>query len=476
MRMKLLLAISFSIMLLLGNVGLNNANAAVAQTSISLDMPVEKAFPVTQGETITFTGQLIKASTLAGIPNATVNIVQQVSFGESRLLASGETDADGFYAIPWIVDVELVAGQPGGGFGAENTQGRENRFQVVVVAKFDGDDQHTHSVSNAQSFEVRLNSLTIKVEKKTSYLAYESVIVTIMITDINGLLVDPDKITSRFDNRAVTLLNESIGMYVFSVASLSPGPHQLQVLVEKSGHTSDDELITLEAGKRKTSVSIATDKSSYQLGDTVSITASLIDQSSNQVVTDRVVTGALTSPNLAVKQLTFVNGKASYTLAKTDVAGTWTVSAGFAGDKSYFSSATQVTFAVTKTAVVTPSPPKERAEEKVSLSRITFVDQTGDRLRDVTVGQQIMIQAKVTSNFETTEEITYISQVKDAEGITVALSWITGTIASGQEFELAVSWIPDALGDYTAEVFVWKSIKDPEILSFEIKKSTITVA
>lgn len=469
---RLLLAVCFSVVLLLGSTGLSNVKAA-AQTSISLDMPVEKSFPVTQGDSIVFTGQLIRASTLAGIPNAQVNIVQQVSFGQSKVLASGETDEEGSYAIPWIVDVESVAGKTGGSFGTETTQGRENRYQVVVVARFEGDEQYTHSVSTAQSFEVRLNELAITVDKQSTYLAFEDAIVTILVTDIDGLLVDPDTITSRFDGNPVTLIQQDIGIYVFSVASLSPGSHQLQILVQKRGYTSDDELITLDVLKRKTSISIAADKSSYKLGETVNIHASLIDQSTNEVVTDRVVTGALAAPNLAVKQLTFIEGKASYTLSKSDVAGTWTVSASFPGDLSYFSSAAQTTFTVTKEVAVTPTPTP--VAEKVKLSRVTLVDQTGDRLRDITVGQQVMIQAKITSKLQATEQIAYISQVKDSEGITVALSWITGTLAPGQALELAVSWIPEASGEYTAEVFVWKSIKEPEPLA-DVKTSTITVA
>ena len=472
---KLLFAISLSMMLLLGSTGLNNANAAVF-TSISMDMPVEKSFPVTQGETITFTGQLIRGNTLAGIPDATVNIVQQVAFGQSKVLESGVTDADGFYAIPWVVDVVEVAGQEGGAFGTENTQGRENRFQVSVVARFDGDDTYAQSVSNSQSFEVRLNALTITVEKKTSYLAFEDVTVKVLVNDANGLPIDPDKITSMFDGNAITLLKESDGVYAFSASTLTPGSHLLQVAVHKRGFTSDDELITFDAMKRKTSVSLSTDKSSYQLGETVTINASLIDKSTNDLVTQREVTGALTSPNIVVRQLSFIGSKATYELHKTDQAGTWTVSVGFAGDRSYFSSAAQLTFTVEKTPVITPPGPTEPAEEKVSLSRLTFVDQTGGRLRDITVGQQVMIQARLSSNIETTEEIAYISQVKDEEGITVALSWITGTLAPEQEFELAVSWIPDVPGEYTAEVFVWKSIKDPEPLSLDVRTSTIIVS
>ncbi|MGH9877967.1 MAG: hypothetical protein ACRD5H_10035, partial [Nitrososphaerales archaeon] len=94
--------------------------------------------------------------------------------------------------------------------------------------------------------------------------------------------------------------------------------------------------------------------------------------------------------------------------------------------------------------------------------------------QEVTVGQAVMIEAGVTSNFETTEEVTYISQVKNADGITVALSWITSTLASGQELELAVSWTPEEPGEYTAEIFVWKSVKDPQPYA-EIKRSKISV-
>lgn len=469
------LAVAFSIILLASGIGLSKASAA-ANTQISLDsLGYLAGFPVTQGETLVFSGQLIKSSTLQGIPGATVNIVHQVSFDKQNILLSSETDTDGFYSIPWVVDVEKVAAQTGGSFGTETTQGRENRFQVKVFAQFNGDSQFARSTSNAQSFEVRLNALKITIEKKTQYFVFESAKIKIIITDIDNNLIDPDKITARFDNLAVTLLKEETGVYAFSVSSLTPGTHQLQVTVEKKGYTTDDDLITIDAVKRRTGVVINTDKTSYQQGETVNITASLIDTSVSRAVTDRVVTGSLAAPNLVVKPLIFVDGKASHTLAKTDVTGTWSISAGFAGDNAYFTSAGQASFTVTKFTGVTP-PPTPEVKEKVSLSRLSFVDQTGSRLRDITVGQQVMIQAKVTSNFKTTEEIAYISQVKDSDGITVALSWITGTLTPGQSFELAVSWIPETPGDYTAEVFVWKSIKNPEPLALEPKMSKIIVS
>ncbi|MFQ5970648.1 MAG: hypothetical protein ACE5J2_09180 [Nitrososphaerales archaeon] len=465
------LAVALSIILLASGMGLSKAGAAAANTQITLDSLAD--FPITQGETLVFTGQLVRSSTLQGISGATVNIVHQITFDEQNILLTGQTDTDGFFSIPWTVDVEKVIPQTGGSFGTEDTQGRENRFQVKVFAQFNGDSEFARSTSNAQSFEVRLNSLKISIEKKTEYFVFEKATIKIKIMDGNNNLVDPDKITVQFDNLAVTMLKEETGVYVFSVSSLAPGSHQLQVNVEKRGHTPDDDLVTIEAMKRRTAVVIDTDRASYQQGETVNITASLIDTSVNQVVTDRVVTGSLAAPNLVVKPLTFVDGKGSYSLATTDVTGTWSISASFRGDNAYFASTGQASFTVTKFVGEIAPPPRP---EPVSLSRLTFVDQTGSRLTDVTVGQQIMIQAKVTNNFKTTEEIAYISQVKDSDGITVALSWITGTLAPQQSFELAISWIPETPGDYTAEVFVWKSIKNPEPLSFKPKMSKIIVS
>jgi hypothetical protein len=450
-------------LILIGAPTLSNVSAANTQVSLN-DL---SGFPVTQGETIVFSGRLIKSSTLQGIPDVTVNIVHRMSFDNRNILAVGQTDANGFYSIPWLVNVEKSVVQRGGSFGTENTQGRDNRFQMKVFAQFEGDREFAHSTSNAQSFEVKLNALRLEVEKATSYLAHEDVTVRIMVKDINNNLVDPDKITARFDNNPVVLMKQSTGTYVFSIKSMSPGNHQLNVVAEKGGHTPDDVFVTLEGMKRKTSLAIATDKRSYELGETVNITASVIDQS-NKLITDRTVTGALIKPNLDVERITFVNGKASYVLGRSDVSGTWVISANFPSDNSYFGVLAQESFSVVKKPLVTP-----RMQEKVTLSSLVFLDHLGNRLDATGMGQHVMIQTMVKSNFETTEDITYISQVKDVDDITVALSWITSTLAPSQKLELAVSWIPEAAGEYTAEVFVWKSIKHPEPLSSDIKRSII---
>ncbi len=468
---RTLLAVLFSAILLLGSIGLNSANASVI-TSLSLNTNVEKGIPPTQGDTVVFTGQLIQADTSRGIPNATINIIHKVSFGNNRLLATGQTGADGSYSLPWVIDVQRLGASTEQRSESGSQGAKINRMQVVVVASYDGNDKYSGTVSGEQSFEIRLNKLNIKTEKETMYLANDKVTVRVIITDIDNNLVDPDTITSNFDNNPVTLQKESTGSYLFSVVSLSTGRHQLEVRVAKLGYISEQTFLTIEAMKRKTAIAISADKATYQLGETVTIMASLIDRNTNQVVTDRAVSGALTTPALTLHQLTFVNGKASFMLNRTAVAGTWTVSASFGGDDSYFSSASQASFTVSREVVAVTPPP---AKEKVSLSVPTFVDQSGNTLKEVSAGQQVMIQANVASNLDTTQDVVYITQVKDSDGITVALSWINVTLEPGQKFEPAVSWSPDASGTYTVEVFMWKSIKNPQPLSSN-KMLTITVS
>ena len=63
------------------------------------------------------------------------------------------------------------------------------------------------------------------------------------------------------------------------------------------------------------------------------------------------------------------------------------------------------------------------------------------------------------------QDYAYLVQIQDADGVTVLLSWITGTLPAGSASSPSQSWTPTAGGDYTATVFVWESITNPTALS-----------
>jgi len=82
----------------------------------------------------------------------------------------------------------------------------------------------------------------------------------------------------------------------------------------------------------------------------------------------------------------------------------------------------------------------------------------------VNVNQQVQISADVTAK-NYSGDFAYIVQIRDDESRIISLAWITGNIDLGQSFSPALSWTPYETGVFTAEIFVWKSLVNPEALS-----------
>jgi hypothetical protein len=103
--------------------------------------------------------------------------------------------------------------------------------------------------------------------------------------------------------------------------------------------------------------------------------------------------------------------------------------------------------------------------ERAVASEPDLVDQTGATLTDIGVGSQALIQSTITNSQTKKQSFAYIVQIKDGNGVTVSLSWVTGELPAKDTLSAAQSWIPDDAGNYTIEVFVWESIDRPAALS-----------
>jgi hypothetical protein len=55
------------------------------------------------------------------------------------------------------------------------------------------------------------------------------------------------------------------------------------------------------------------------------------------------------------------------------------------------------------------------------------------------------------------------------------LTWIKGNMYAENSFSTGISWTPEVEGDYSIEVFVWKSIDEPGILPLT-EKMEVTVS
>jgi len=103
--------------------------------------------------------------------------------------------------------------------------------------------------------------------------------------------------------------------------------------------------------------------------------------------------------------------------------------------------------------------------EQVNSSNPRIVDSLGDSITTVKVNQQVLIEADLKNTQQRDQPFAYLVQVEDSNGVTLSLSWITGTLIGDQFLNLAESWAPQTPGKYTAQIFVWQSLSEPNALA-----------
>jgi len=106
-------------------------------------------------------------------------------------------------------------------------------------------------------------------------------------------------------------------------------------------------------------------------------------------------------------------------------------------------------------------PPLERAPA----SNPRIVDAFGSELDEVSVDQQVQITADLANGQDRDQSFAYLVQIQDEDGVTTSLSWITGSLAPGQNLNPAQSWTPTSPGTYNVQIFVWESVDNPDALS-----------
>ncbi|HEU5220933.1 MAG TPA: hypothetical protein VFU58_02625 [Candidatus Nitrosotalea sp.] len=209
------------------------------------------------------------------------------------------------------------------------------------------------------------------------------------------------------------------------------------------------------------SLTISTDKTSYHYGDTYTISGQV-----NPVIPNQRISIEILHPNYPHPELVSLepnaNGSYSQTLPLTFnsiPSGNFTIIASYAGAKN------QTTFSYIGPGCNTdffPSGPIMRG----AAENPRIVDPYGNAITGaVKVGQQIQITADLANGHDCVIPFAYIVQIQDSNGVTQSLSWITGTLDINQSLNPGQSWIPTAPGTYTAQIFVWDSLDNPNSLA-----------
>ncbi|MDE1765833.1 MAG: SIR2 family protein [Thaumarchaeota archaeon] len=116
---------------------------------------------------------------------------------------------------------------------------------------------------------------------------------------------------------------------------------------------------------------------------------------------------------------------------------------------------------LTATAFIgTIVPPLERI--KILNSRL--LDSAGNTLTSAKTNQEIHMASDLVNDQNKDQPFAYLVQVQDDKGITVSLTHISGTVSSKQSSPVTQRWIPTLPGNYTIQIFVWRSIENPNAL------------
>jgi hypothetical protein len=111
----------------------------------------------------------------------------------------------------------------------------------------------------------------------------------------------------------------------------------------------------------------------------------------------------------------------------------------------------------------------------LSLSTPVTKNANSEILDKLEVGQQAIVTMEAVSTFAFDQgPIILLFEIRDAEDLTVSLSWQTITLNAHGRVEAGMSWTPTEAGEYEMRAFLVNRLENPQSLS-ELKVSSVTV-
>ncbi|MHB8602710.1 MAG: hypothetical protein ACYC6W_01450 [Nitrosotalea sp.] len=210
------------------------------------------------------------------------------------------------------------------------------------------------------------------------------------------------------------------------------------------------------------SLTISTDKTLYHYGDNYTISGHVNPVVPNQLVSIEILHPSYPHPELVSLEPN-ADGRYLQTLPlrlKAIPSGNFSIIASYAGTKN------QTTFSYVGPGCDPQTFPSGPIIRGMPANNPRIVDPSGNAIvGEVKVGQQIQITADLANGQDCVIPFAYIVQIQDSNGVVQSLSWITGTLDINQSLNPGQSWIPTAPGTYTAQIFVWDSLDNPNSLA-----------
>jgi hypothetical protein len=104
--------------------------------------------------------------------------------------------------------------------------------------------------------------------------------------------------------------------------------------------------------------------------------------------------------------------------------------------------------------------------QRAELKNARLVNSFGEATsQNINTNQQVQVSADITNKQDKSQTFVYIVQIVDQNKISQKLTWISASLNPQQTLSPAISWSTQRPGTYTAEIYVWDSIKDASPLT-----------
>ncbi len=331
---------------------------------------------------------------------------------------------------------------------------------------------------------------------RTTYTPFDKMVITLTDSSLNTNSEKTETLQvtvsgpARTDQITLRETDKNTGMFQKEIRltpdpSRYPGDMQVQRDdgITVSYRVDAANVITETAFIEYNEATVSFDKPSYQLTDEAKVSVTDRDASINPEVPDivNVKIWSNTDTNgltLALRETgndgVFEQGLL-FTLTDASSGNRLKVSDGDTVSMSYVDNTLPTPSALSadgihtiesKTPVATSIFGKSiPSTQRASAAEPSLVNSFGENVSQIVTGEQLLIQSEVTNAQNKKQPFAYIVQVKDSQGITVSLSWVTSELPPNESLKVAQSWLPSTAGRYSIEIFVWESLTNPTALS-----------
>jgi len=232
--------------------------------------------------------------------------------------------------------------------------------------------------------------------------------------------------------------------------------------------------------KDRASITIQMNKDSYSLGDDVilhGIVSPLLPDSQVLIQAFNPKNNAWTFKSVPSSSISS-DGQFTVELGNlagyNSIIGTYTVKAFYADSTASITGTFLVVDSDSQSQSGKTEQTKQGGQSSASTpSKVEVVEKESTSVSAAEVAKETVVKSEIKNANEQAQEFTYIVLIKDSDGITISLSWAKGMLSPNQSLTMEQSWIPETPGEYTAQIFVWESFNNPEVLSDMVVKKII---